>query len=102
QTTSSTTTVAKGGAQQSTTTTTTYSLIPGDKIDFQQNLGQKVEVTAVLIPAGKKTSEIETKTKTEVEGKPDQKVENKEKVPQAGMPQLRVVSIKHLSDRCTS
>ena len=101
QTTSTTTTVGKGGAQQSTsTTTTTYSLIPGEKIDFQQNVGEKVEVTAILIPAGKDTSKIETKTKTEVEGQPDRKVETKEKVPQSDMPQLRVVSVKHLSDRC--
>jgi hypothetical protein len=101
QTSSTTTTVGQGGAQQSTsTTTTTYSLIPGEKIEFQKNVGQKVEVTAVMIPAGKDTSKIETKTKTEVEGQPDRKVETKEKIPQGDMPQLRVVAIKQLSDRC--
>ena len=83
------------------TTTTTYALVPGGSVEFQSNVGHKVEVTAMLIPAGDDTTKIESKSKTEVEGQPSKEVESKEKVAQTDHPQLRVVSIKHLADRCT-
>jgi hypothetical protein len=82
------------------TTSTKYVLVPGGQVDFQKEVGQKVEVTAVVIPAGDDTSKIETKTKTEVEGQKDRTTETTEKVKQTDYPQLRVMSIKHLSDRC--
>jgi len=83
-----------------TTTSTKYVLVPSGQVDFQKEVGQKVEVTAIVIPAGDDKSKIETKTKTEVEGQKDQKTETTEKVAQTDYPQLRVVSVKHLSDRC--
>jgi hypothetical protein len=85
---------------QTTTTVTTYQLVPQGSVEFQQNVGHKVEVAAMMIPAGNDTSEIKTQTKVEAEGAPDKKVETKEKVEQGAAPQLRVVSIKHLADRC--
>jgi hypothetical protein len=93
---------AAGVPQTSTTTATTYALVPQGSVEFQQNVGHKVEVTAVMVPAGNDTAEIKAQTKTEVEGAPDRKVESKEKVEQSSVPQLRVVSVKHLADRCTS
>jgi len=93
--------VGQAGMPETTTTTTTsYVLVPGEKIDLEPNVGHKVEVTAVLIPAGDGKSKIETRTKTEIEGQPDRKTETKEKVAQGMWPQLRVVSMKHLADRC--
>jgi hypothetical protein len=86
--------------KESSSSGTTYLVVPGPKVDFQQSVGKKVEVTAVLIPAGKDKTTIETKTKTEVHGQPDQSTETKEKVPQSDMPQLRVVSMKPLADSC--
>jgi hypothetical protein len=56
-----------------------------------------VEVTAIAIPAG---SKVQTTTKTEVEGKPTQTTQTTENVSQKDWPQLRVISVKHLSDRC--
>ena len=95
------TTVGASGLPESTTTTTLkYVLVPGERIDLQKNVGHKVEVTTVVIPAGDDKTKIETTTKTKVEGQPTQKTETKEKVRQSDTPQLRVVSIKHLSDRC--
>jgi hypothetical protein len=91
-----------GAAQTTTTTATTYALVPQGSVEFQQNIGHKVEVTALLVPAGDDTAEIKTQTKTEIEGAPDRKVESKEKVEQGAIPQLRVVSVKHLADRCTT
>jgi hypothetical protein len=95
------TTVGKSGMPETTTTTTTsYMLVPGEKVDLTQNVGHKVEVTAMAIPAGDDHSKIESKTKTEVAGQPAQRTETTEKVGQGAFPQLRVVSVKQLSDRC--
>jgi hypothetical protein len=87
-------------AKTETKSESKYALVPGDKVDFQKEVGQKVEVTAILIPSGHDHTTIETTTKTEVEGQADRKSEVKEKVAQTDLPQLRVVSVKHLSDRC--
>jgi hypothetical protein len=86
--------------KESSSSGTTYLIVPGPKVDLQQSVGKKVQVTAVLIPAGDDKTTIQTKTKTEVHGQPDQSVETKEKVPQSDMPQLRVVSMKRLADSC--
>jgi hypothetical protein len=99
--TKSQTTVGATGAPETTTTTTMkYVLVPAGKVEFQQNVGHKVEVTAMVVPAGDDKTKIETKTKTEVQGRPDAQTKTTEKVAQGDMPQLRVVSIKHLADRC--
>ena len=91
---------AAGMPQTVTTTTTKYVLVPGDKVDLTRSLGNKVEVTAILIPAGDDRVEVETKSKTEVNGRKTQEIETKEKVQQGPVPQLRVLSVKQLSDRC--
>ena len=82
-------------------TVTSYVLVPQGEINFQTNVGQKVEVTAMVIPAGDDKSKVRTETTTKVEGQPTQKTETKEKIEQQDWPQLRVVSVKHLADRCT-
>ena len=93
---------ANGMPQTTTTTTTKYVLVPGEKVDLARSLGNKVEVTAILIPAGDDHSEVKTESKTEVNGRKTQEIETKEKVPQGAVPQLRVISVKQLSDRCTA
>lgn len=82
-------------------TVTSYVLVPTGEINFQTNVGQKVEVTAMVIPRGDDKSTVRTETTTKVEGQPTQKTETKEKIEQKDWPQLRVVSVKHLADRCT-
>jgi len=79
------------------TTTTTYALIPGERVEFQNMVGHKVEVTGVLVSGDSKT---ETKTSIEREGAKDTKTKDKSKTDN-GMPQLRVTSVKHLADSCT-
>jgi hypothetical protein len=93
---------ASGLPETTTTTTLKYVLVPGEKVDFQKSVGHTVQVTAVLIPAGDDKTKIETTTKTKVEGQPTEKSETKEKVAQGDMPQLRVMSVKNLSDTCQS
>jgi hypothetical protein len=83
-----------------TTTTTSYVLVPDEKLDLAMDVGRKVEVTAVEIPRGDDRTTIETKTKTEVKGEPARETQVKEKVPQKDWPQLRIVSIKRLEERC--
>ena len=91
----------EGVAQTKTTTTTSYVLVPTDKIDFAASVGRKIEVTAIEIPKGDDRTTIETKTKTEIKGQPTHEIEVKEKVAQRDMPQLRVVSVRPLNERCS-
>ena len=78
-----------------TLTTTSYALVP-EKVEMQEQVGHKVEVTGVVIPAGKGESKIETKTKT---GGTEEKT--KAEVAKGPIPQLRVISVKTLADRCS-
>jgi len=95
-------TVDEAGLPRTTTITTTkYVLVPSEKVDLRQTVGRKVEVTAVLIPAGDDRAKIETKSKSEVNGKRSQDVETKEKVPQGPMAKLRVISMKQVAGRCS-
>jgi predicted outer membrane lipoprotein len=82
------------------TTTTSYVLVPGsDTVTFTNMVGHKVEVTGVMMPAGKE-SKVETKTKIERDGAPDVKIKEHAKT-EGPMPHFRVVSVKDLPDRCT-
>ena len=78
-----------------TVTTTTYALVP-EKVELQEQVGHKVEVTGVIIPAGKGDAKIETKTKT---GGAEEKT--KTEVDKGPVPQLRLISVKTLADRCS-
>ena len=77
-----------------TETTTRYELVPDEKITLVQQVGHKVEVTGIVIPAGAK---VETKTKIENEDAKDAKIREKSK---SDMPRFHVTSIKELADRC--
>ena len=91
----------RGTAGTVSTTTTTYVLVPGSEtVTFTNLVGHKVEVTGVLIPAGKETK-VKSKTEIEREGAPDIKIEQRTKTNEASMPHFRVVSVKQLSDPCT-
>jgi hypothetical protein len=90
-----------GTAGTITTTTTTYVLEPGsDAVTFTKLVGHKVEVTGVLIPAGKETK-VKSKTEIEREGAPDIKIDQRTKTDHVSMPHFRVVSVKQLPDPCT-
>ena len=78
-----------------TTTTTTYMLLPERTVELQQEVGHKVQVTGVLIPAGK--GETKYKAKTKSKGAEE---EVKGEVQRGPVPQLKVVAVKPLADRC--
>jgi len=84
-------------AAGTTATTTTYMLIPGEKIDVQQHVGHKVEVTGTLTTGA--NVKTETKTNVDRDHAPDTKTREKTET-RGSMPQFRVTSIKSLSERC--
>src|SRR4051812_9186233 len=80
----------------STTTTTTYAIVADSNVQLEPQIGHKVEVQGVLIPAGHGDADI--KTKTEVNGK---ETRSKVEVDKTSMPQLRVISVKSLGESCS-
>jgi len=90
------TTTVEGPAGSSTTTSTSYVLVPGEKVQLKENVGHKVEVTGMLVPAGK--VETETRTRTDREGKDDKSRTRTES--RAASPEFRVTSIKTIADKC--
>lgn len=92
-----TTTTVEGLGGTTTTTSTEYVLVPGEKVELQQNVGHKVEVTGMLIPGG--NTRTETRTRVEREDAPDTKSRERVETKNAA-PQFRVTSIKNLADKC--
>jgi hypothetical protein len=80
----------------STTTTTTYSIVSDTAVQLEPQVGHRVEVQGVLIPAGHGDASI--KTKTEVNGK---ETRSKTEIDKTSMPQLRVISVKSLGESCS-
>jgi hypothetical protein len=90
------TTTVEGPAGSTTTTSTSYVLVPGERVQLQENVGHKVEVTGTLVPAG--DTKTETRTEVEREGKDSR---TRERVETKNAPaQFRVTSIKSLGDKC--
>jgi hypothetical protein len=79
-----------------TMTTTTYALLPESTVELQEQVGHKVEVTGVLIPAGKGETKYKAKTKTK-----GSEEETKGEVERGSMPQLKVVSVRPLAQSCS-
>jgi len=71
--------------------TTSYALVPGERVEVQQHVGKKVEVTGTLIPGG--DSKTETTTRVDREHGADSKTRERVETKNA-MPQFRVTSIK--------
>lgn len=86
------------GTSMTTTTTTRYELVPDQTVQLETAVGQKVEVTGMLIPGG--DSKSKSKSKIEREDAPDTTVKQKTKT-EGGMPQFRVISVKSLGESCT-
>jgi hypothetical protein len=70
---------------------TTYALVPGERVEVQQHVGKKVEVTGTLVPGGNSKTETTTRVDREHGGdsKTRERIETKN-----GMPQFRVTSIR--------
>jgi hypothetical protein len=84
------------GTSGEVSTSTEYELLPSETVQMQEHVGHKVEVTGVLVPAGKGDAKIKTETKA-----PEGKEKTEAKIEKGAAPQLRVISIKHLADKCS-
>lgn len=85
------------GTSGETATVTKYELIPSEQVEMQEHVGHKVEVTGVLVPAGKGEAKIKTESKL-----PGQEEKTEAKIEKGATPQFRVISIKPLGDSCSN
>jgi hypothetical protein len=85
------------GTSGETATVTKYELVPSEQVELQEHVGHKVEVTGVLVPAGKGDAKIKTESKL-----PGQEERTETKIEKGPAPQFRVVSIKQLADSCSN
>jgi hypothetical protein len=78
-------------------TTTTYALVPGERIELEEHVGHKVQVTGVMIPGG----DVKTEMKTKRENSRETRTEEKTKTEKGSLPQFRVISVTHLAESCS-
>ena len=88
------TTTTETPTSSTTTQSTSYVLVPGgETVTVQEHVGQKVEVTGMLVPGG--NTRTETTTKTDREDSPDTKSRTRTETKNA-MPEFKVTSIKQI------
>lgn len=85
------------GTSGETATVTKYELIPSEEVQLEEHVGHKVEVTGVLVPAGKGEAKIKTESKL-----PGERERTEAKIEKGATPQFRVISIKKLADTCSN
>jgi hypothetical protein len=90
-----------------TTGVSPYALTPRDGLNLAPHIGQRVELTGVLVPAATKHDhddkiQVKDKTKLEIDGAPDQHSEQKTevKVERGATDTLVVASVKDLKMSC--
>ena len=88
-------TTGNGDTVTTTTTTTRYMLVPQGNVQLEQSVGHKVQVTGVLVPAGKGDTDYKAKVKTD--GK-EEKI--KGEIEQGPVPQFRVISVRPSTESC--
>ena len=95
------------GAVGTSGVVSSYSLTARDGVDLKTHVGQKVEITGVIIAAGDKDddAEIEVKEETKVErdDAPDDRAKSRTEieVSRGAAPKLAVTAVKMLSSTCT-
>lgn len=84
-----------------------YMLSPREGVDLASHIGHMVQVTGVLVPAGRSGDvdvKVKDRTKVDREDAPDSKVKSRSKaeIPKGAVPQLAVTSVRMLSTMCIS
>ena len=86
-----------------------YALMTRDGLDLGPHIGQKVEVTGVIVPAASKGDhddkiQVNEKSKVEIDGAPDKHNEQKTevKVQRGAVDHFMVASVKDLNTTCVS
>ena len=89
----------------STGTVVVYDLSPRAGVDLAANVGQQVQLTAILLDRGKGDADVKIKedTKVDREHAPDarSRTESKITVDRGNGPRLNVISVKSLGQSCT-
>jgi len=93
-----TTTETRTPSASSSTSETKYVLVPDEKVEVQSHLGQKVEVTGILLPKGE--SRVKTETKVDNEDAKDTNTSTTLKSDNS-IPQFKVTSIKSTGETCS-
>ena len=84
-------------ADGSTTTTTTFALVPEASVQLEPQVGHRVEVTGIRVPAGHGDADVKTKTK--VNGHETEK--SKTEIDKTSYTQFRVTSVKATGESCS-
>jgi hypothetical protein len=84
------------GTDGTTTTTTTFALVPEASVQLEPQVGHRVEVTGVRVPAGH--GDVDIKTRTKVNGHEEK---SKTEIDKTAYPQFRVMSVKASGESCS-
>jgi len=84
-------------ADGSSSTTTTFALVPESSVQLEPQVGHRVEVTGIRVPAGHGDADI--KSKTEVNGHDTEKT--KTEINKTSYTQFRVTSVKATGESCS-
>jgi hypothetical protein len=99
-------TKANDGAVATAGSASTFLLVPGNNVDLASHVGERVNLTAIMVKAGKGDADVKIKDKTKVdpENAPDAKSQSKTKLelPRSPAGQYTVMSITPTGTRCAN
>ncbi|HXD17883.1 MAG TPA: hypothetical protein VN654_12765 [Vicinamibacterales bacterium] len=99
-------TKAHDGAVATAGNTSTFMLVPGNSVDLASHVGERVNVSAIMVKPGHGDADVKIKDKTKVdpEGAPDAKSQSKTKIelPRSPAGQYTVMSITSTGTRCAN
>jgi hypothetical protein len=99
-------TKAEDGAVATTGTMSTYALIPRNDVNLRAHVGHQVQVSAVVVEAGKGDADVKITDKTKVD--PDNgsdttsRTKTKVELPKSPLGSYSVVSVTPLSGTCSA
>lgn len=97
-------TKANDGAVATAGTGSTFLLVPGNNVDLASHVGERVQLTAIMVKQGRGDADVKIKDKTKVdsENAPDAKSQSKTKLelPRSPAGQYTVMSITSTGTRC--
>jgi hypothetical protein len=97
-------TKANDGAVATAGSASTFLLVPGNNVDLASHVGERVNLTAIMVKAGHGDADVKIKDKTKVdpENAPDAKSQSKTKLelPRSAQGQYTVMSLTPTGTRC--
>ena len=99
-------TKANDGAVATAGSVSTFLLVPGNSVDLASHVGERVNLSAIMVKAGHGDADVKIKDKTKVdpENAPDAKSQSKTKLelPRSPAGQYTVMSITPTGSRCAN